>query len=198
VKKRKRSQLEEVAEEEEEDQSLGILKKNKNKKKDALNEAGSTPKKKVTIKLPGEVTHSNKEEKTRIPSGLDEMTSKDVQQKTANCIKTFKNGLSIEEMSYGTGKIAKQGHKVHLRYKGHSTGDDGDKYEISKQEQPLVFTMGKGEVMPGLEQGVRGMKPGGVRRLIIPPSLRRKGDVPDCIANNANIVTIVKLLNITN
>jgi FKBP-type peptidyl-prolyl cis-trans isomerase FkpA len=38
-------------------------------------------------------------------------------------------------------------------------------------EQPLVFTPGVGDLVEGFEQGVVGMRTGGVRRLIVPPSL---------------------------
>ena len=63
---------------------------------------------------------------------------------------------------------------------------------------PVVFVIGSGTLIPGFDQGVRGMKVGGKRRMYIPPSLAygssgtRDGSVPP----NASIVFEVELTNV--
>ena len=49
---------------------------------------------------------------------------------------------------------------------------DGTKFDSSKdRNQPFSFSLGAGEVIPGWDQGVAGMKVGGKRKLTIPPEL---------------------------
>lgn len=68
------------------------------------------------------------------------------------------------------------------------TGYNGGMFETTKgikgggfdEEQTAYrFVMGKGTVIPGLEEGIAGMKPGGVRQIIVPPEVGRAGDKPN-------------------
>lgn len=43
---------------------------------------------------------------------------------------------------------------------------------FDEEKTAYRFVMGKGTVIPGLEQGIAGMKPGGVRQIIVPPEVR--------------------------
>ena len=70
----------------------------------------------------------------------------------------------------GTGKEAKSGDKVAVHYTG--TLMSGTKFDSSVDRgQPFEFTLGKGEVIKGWDQGVVGMKVGGKRKLVIPYDL---------------------------
>lgn len=64
-------------------------------------------------------------------------------------------------------------------------------------QTPFQFTLGTGAVIQGWEKGVPGMNVGGIRRLIIPPSLaygeQRSGKVPP----NATLVFDIQLVAIT-
>ena len=53
---------------------------------------------------------------------------------------------------------AKRGDTVHVHYKG--TLDDGTEFDSSAGGDPLVFTIGAGQVIPGFEDAVEGMNPG--------------------------------------
>ncbi|OGM37687.1 peptidylprolyl isomerase, partial [Candidatus Woesebacteria bacterium RIFCSPHIGHO2_12_FULL_38_9] len=75
--------------------------------------------------------------------------------------------MKIEDLKVGTGKEAKSGNKVSVNYLGTLT--DGTKFDSSyDRNQPFRFGLGAGEVIPGWDQGVVGMKEGGKRKLTIP------------------------------
>jgi FKBP-type peptidyl-prolyl cis-trans isomerase FkpA len=70
----------------------------------------------------------------------------------------------------GKGPAAKAGDKVRVHYTG--TLMNGKKFDSSRDRgTPFDFTLGKGEVIKGWDQGVAGMKVGGKRRLVIPEAL---------------------------
>lgn len=104
--------------------------------------------------------------------------------------------LKIVDKTVGTGPAAKAGDLVTVDYTGWLT--DGTKFDSSIDAgQPFQFTLGKGEVIAGWDQGVAGMKVGGVRTLTIPPDLAygtqgAGGTIP----SNATLVFEVKLLKI--
>ena len=77
----------------------------------------------------------------------------------------------------GTGKEAVNGKRVHMHYTGWlydtlATGKKGKKFDSSHDRgKPFVFTLGKGQVIKGWDQGVLGMKEGEQRQFIIPSRL---------------------------
>lgn len=62
---------------------------------------------------------------------------------------------------------AKDGDKVKVHYKG--TLEDGTVFDLSREEEPLEFTLGSGLLIPGFENAVRGMKTGEIRTVRIEP-----------------------------
>ena len=109
---------------------------------------------------------------------------------------TTPSGLQIEEITEGTGAEAKSGQNVKVHYTGWLT--DGKKFDSSKDRgQPFGFKLGGGQVIRGWDEGVEGMKVGGVRKLTIPPELgygaRGAGGV---IPPGATLVFEVELLGI--
>ena len=64
------------------------------------------------------------------------------------------------------GKV-QDGDTVSLHYTG--TLDDGTVFDSSEAGQPLSFTVGSGEVIPGFDDGVRGMEVGETRDISIAP-----------------------------
>ncbi|CAL9371037.1 FKBP-type peptidyl-prolyl cis-trans isomerase [Streptomyces sp. enrichment culture] len=79
--------------------------------------------------------------------------------------------LEIKDIWVGEGPEAKAGDKVKVHYVGVSFSS-GEEFDASwNRGTPLEFQLGVGQVIPGWDQGVQGMKVGGRRQLIIPPHL---------------------------
>jgi FKBP-type peptidyl-prolyl cis-trans isomerase FkpA len=78
--------------------------------------------------------------------------------------------LQIHDTKVGTGPEAQPGRHVSVHYTG--TLLDGTKFDSSRdRNEPFEFQLGEGQVIPGWDQGVRGMRVGGQRTLTIPANL---------------------------
>ena len=83
---------------------------------------------------------------------------------------TTASGLKYEDVKVGAGETATAGKTVSVHYTGWLT--DGKKFDSSKDRgKPFEFPLGGGRVIKGWDEGVQGMKIGGVRKLTIPSSL---------------------------
>ncbi len=103
--------------------------------------------------------------------------------------------LVTKDLIVGTGPEAKAGETVTVNYVG-VLYKGGKEFDASwKRNEPFTFTLGRGQVIPGWDQGVAGMKVGGRRLLIIPGPLAygAKGS-PPTIPPNAALVFVVDLL----
>ena len=102
--------------------------------------------------------------------------------------------LKAEDIRTGTGGEAKIGTKATVHYVGTLT--DGTQFDGSRDRgQPFSFTLGQGRVIPGWEQGILGMRVGGIRRLSIPPALAYGATGrPGAIPPNATLIFEVELL----
>jgi FKBP-type peptidyl-prolyl cis-trans isomerase len=110
------------------------------------------------------------------------------------------SGLKYIDEKVGTGAEAKSGEKVTVHYTGwlYNNGQKGKKFDSSVDRgEPFTFNLGGGQVIPGWDQGVAGMKVGGERTLIIPANLaygaRGAGGV---IPPNATLMFDVELLKV--
>ena len=102
----------------------------------------------------------------------------------------------MEDLVVGSGAAASSGQKVTVHYTGWL--GNGTKFDSSKyRKDPFVFSLGKGQVIKGWDEGVQGMKVGGKRVLVIPPQLgygaRGAGGV---IPPNATLMFEVELLRV--
>ncbi|HET6571389.1 MAG TPA: FKBP-type peptidyl-prolyl cis-trans isomerase [Solirubrobacterales bacterium] len=105
--------------------------------------------------------------------------------------------LEIEEIEAGSGAEAKSGDEVTVQYVGvgFKTGEEFD--SSWSRNEPFSFTLGAGEVIPGWDQGVEGMKVGGRRELIIPPELAYgEAGAPPAIGPNETLVFVIDLLEV--
>lgn len=104
--------------------------------------------------------------------------------------------LIILDETIGTGAEAVAGKKVTVNYVGTLT--DGTKFDSSYDRgTPFSFTLGAGEVIPGWDQGVAGMKAGGKRKLTIPSSLGYGAQgIPGAIPGDATLIFEVELLKV--
>lgn len=108
----------------------------------------------------------------------------------------YDNGLITEDLLTGTGKAAANGDTLSANYIG--TLEDGTKFDSSYDRgQPLEFVLGSGQLIQGWELGLIGMKEGGKRKLVIPPTLgygaKGAGGV---IPPNATLVFEIELVGI--
>lgn len=112
-------------------------------------------------------------------------------------ILTTPSGLVYEDLKVGDGATPKKGDTVVVHYIGWLQNNK-KKFDSSLDRgQPLNFHLGKGEVIPGWDEGIATMKVGGKRQLIIPASLAYgERGVPGAIPPNATLVFDVELLGI--
>jgi peptidylprolyl isomerase len=105
--------------------------------------------------------------------------------------------LQIKDLKTGTGAEAKAGDQVSVQYIG-VLYDNGTKFDASYDHgQPFSFKLGGGQVIPGWDQGVAGMKVGGRRELIIPPDLAYGAQgQPPTIPANATLVFVIDLVSV--
>lgn len=109
---------------------------------------------------------------------------------------TTDSGLKYQDLTTGTGDEAAKGDTVSVHYDGRLT--DGTKFDSSRdRDQPFSFKIGAGQVIKGWDEGVAGMKIGGVRKLIIPADLGYGANgVPGVIPGDATLIFEVELLAI--
>ena len=106
------------------------------------------------------------------------------------------SGLGYVDLVEGTGPQPKTGDSVRVHYTGWL--ENGKKFDSSHdRHEPLVFAVGRGQVIQGWDEGVGSMKVGGKRKLVIPASLgygsQGAGGV---IPPNATLIFEVELLGI--
>jgi peptidylprolyl isomerase len=105
--------------------------------------------------------------------------------------------LVKKDIVVGKGAAAKAGDKVTVQYVG-VLYDTLEQFDASWDNgQPFPFTLGKGEVIKGWDEGVAGMKVGGRRELTIPPDLAYGAQgQPPTIPANATLIFIVDMKKI--
>ncbi len=111
------------------------------------------------------------------------------------------SGLQYEDIKVGDGEVARSGFFVTVHYTGwlkSRDGSTGKKFDSSHDsDQPFTFRIGSGQVIKGWEEGVQGMRVGGVRKLIVPSYLGYGSrGAPPRIPPNATLVFEVELLSL--
>jgi FKBP-type peptidyl-prolyl cis-trans isomerase FkpA len=101
----------------------------------------------------------------------------------------------------GSGTTAASGNLVGVNYTGwlydtSQASQQGAEFDASAPGVPFSFSLGAGQVIQGWDQGVAGMNIGGIRRLVIPPSLGY-GDVRHgMIPPNATLIFQIELVSV--
>jgi len=104
--------------------------------------------------------------------------------------------LESADLIVGHGPAAKAGDNVEVQYVL-ATYSSGKVVQASWDSQPFQFALGQGQVIPGWDDGVAGMKVGGRRELVIPPNLGYGNNAPGAgIAANDTLVFVVDMLKI--
>lgn len=113
---------------------------------------------------------------------------------SANAVTTA-DGLTYEDLQVGTGATAQAGDTVSVNYTGWLA--DGTKFDSSLDRgQTFDFTLGAGGVIAGWDEGVVGMNVGGIRLLVIPPSLGYGATANGPIPANSTLTFEVQLVSI--
>lgn len=111
--------------------------------------------------------------------------------------KTLAGGLKYWDVQTGTGAVAESGKRVRVHYTGW-LASNGKKFDSSVDRgEPFVFPLGAGRVIKGWDEGVKGMKVGGKRRLEIPSEMGygQRG-AGGAIPPNATLIFDVELLGV--
>lgn len=109
---------------------------------------------------------------------------------------TTASGLQYQDLVVGKGEAAKAGDTPVVHYTAWLL--DGTKINSSLDKgEPYEFHLGTGEVLPGFDEGVMGMRVGGKRKLIIPPDLAYGATgASQIIGPNETLIFEVELLSL--
>lgn len=107
---------------------------------------------------------------------------------------------SQTDLRVGTGADAVTGATLTVNYTGWlydptKTEQKGLQFDSSAGRGPFGFVLGSGQVIAGWDRGIVGMKVGGQRRLVIPPSMAYGGTRSGPIPPNATLVFDVELVS---
>lgn len=100
----------------------------------------------------------------------------------------------VQDEMIGTGATAKAGDTVTFHFTGKL--QDGTVFESSVGKQPIQRPLGVGQLIPGLDQGMQGMKVGGKRLLIVPAPLAYGAQAAGPIPPNSTLIIEVTLVGV--
>ena len=122
------------------------------------------------------------------PSAMNLASSNIASQEPSNA------NLVVQDETIGTGAVAQAGDVITVDYTGKL--QNGTVFDTSIGKTPIQFTLGVGQVIPGWDEGLQGMKVGGKRLLIIPPSLGYGSQANGPIPANSTLIFEVDLLGV--
>ena len=135
------------------------------------------------------------------PVGLREQIPRQLHAHPYRPVRDLLRDVVELDLRVGAGVIATSGSLMVVEYTGwlyaaEKPDQKGLQFDSSVGIAPLEFTLGEGDVIAGWDLGLLGLKVGGLRRLVIPPSLAygsvRQGPIPP----NTSLVFEVELLEI--
>ena len=103
----------------------------------------------------------------------------------------LESGLLLLDLEVGEGELADSGSTAQVGYTGYFTS--GDVFDSGS----FSFTVGAGQVVPGFDQGITGMKVGGERQLVIPSQLGYGDQDMGPIPGGSTLVFVVKLQSVS-
>ncbi len=105
--------------------------------------------------------------------------------------------LTVRDLVVGDGPEAKPGRVIRVHYVG-VTFESGREFDASwDRGEPFKFAVGGGRVIKGWDRGIRGMKVGGRREIIVPPRLGYRDQSPSpLIPAGSTLVFVVDLLSV--
>ena len=102
------------------------------------------------------------------------------------------SGLYYQDLVTGQGTEADSGKTVRTYYTGWLTS--GEQFDSNRGKTPFQFILGTGMVIKGWDQGIKGMRVGGRRRIVVPPALGYgKAGQPGTVPSRATLVFDIEL-----
>ncbi len=104
------------------------------------------------------------------------------------------SGVRYRDLKCGSGALPERGWILSTDYTG--TLANGEEFDSTRsQPEPFRFSVGSGQNIPGWDEGVVGMRVGGIRRVVIPPELAYGDDgLPPRVPPDATLVYRIELL----
>ena len=111
---------------------------------------------------------------------------------------TATTSFASVDITVGTGTTANTGNRVTVSYTGflYDPSQPENKGRQFDSSSAFTFTVGVGQVIRGWDQGVPGMRVGGLRRLTIPPSLGYGNQAVGTIPANSTLVFDIRLISV--
>lgn len=173
-------------------------------------ESKKEEKKAKNDKQPAKKSKQQNEEEEDALSGLDDESDDEVEKKKPEKNKKQEqqqnkkqqdqtkkiDGVELKDTKVGHGPEAKKGRFVHVYYTGRLKSN-GKVFDSCQQGKPFKFRLGSGQVIPGWEIGIQGMKVGGKRTLTIPPNKAYGNKKSGPIPANSTLVFDVELKSVS-
>lgn len=106
------------------------------------------------------------------------------------------SGLYVQTLVSTQGAVADTGHTVSTYYVGYLT--NGRQFDSNRGTgRPFTFQLGRGQVIKGWDEGIRGMRVGERRRLVVPPQLGYGGTTSGIIPAGSVLVFEIDLVSTT-
>ena len=106
-----------------------------------------------------------------------------------------KSGLRYFVLKQGSGKPAMQGQEVGI-YESMGLLSGKQFYALERPAPPIWFTLGKKQVIDGVDEVVTGMKVGEIRKVIVPPHLSKRQDYPSYLSPDSTLLYKIELVEI--
>ena len=130
------------------------------------------------------------------PSSLPDCGTLAANLGTAAGLVTTASGLQYRDVVVGPGALVTPGVRVVTQYAACTT--DGQTFAAAVGESRLIFTAADGQVFPGLDEGVVGMRLGGRRQLVVPARLGfgTNGSVGGFVVPNETVVITLDAIGV--
>ncbi|MFD2416145.1 FKBP-type peptidyl-prolyl cis-trans isomerase [Amycolatopsis pigmentata] len=99
--------------------------------------------------------------------------------------------LLVKDLTPGTGPAAKAGSALTVNYDLVTWSD-----KVDQGAHPFSFTLGKGQAVPGWEQGLNGVKQGARRLIVVPPDLGYGPSGNQQVKPNETLVFVVDVTQV--
>jgi len=109
--------------------------------------------------------------------------------------------FNSEDLTVGNGETVAKGDRIKVWYTGwiynkYAPGNKGQSFDSNRDRELFRYIVGTGHVIEGWDQGVPGMKVGGIRRLIIPPELAYGSEGQNPIPPDATLIFEIEVVEV--